>query len=235
MHQSDPNWRSRYYAAALYKMLAVSVEISNRQTLEARSARYSRTSVLAVVRPTQSTCTSPVSPASGESETLINSSPSTVGSRSSQHSSLVGHYNSSFTAPTSDSTGSPTSPSLPASPTSASGMISCPDPSCPEKFKPISGATNVLRHLKTSRAHGNGAMYYCHKEGCAKRFSRSDNLNHHIQKVHGEPAPPPTRRRGLRKRRRELDDVPEQDERAFRPDGADLVAQEFARPEGNFF
>ena len=217
MHQPDPSWRSRYYSAGLDKVLAISVEITNRRTLKARSARHSRTSVLAVVRPTQSTCTSPISAASDESHTLLNSSPSTASSLSTRHASSVGNDDSSFTAPTSNSAGSPTSsPTTPltlCSPTSTERMISCPDPSCPEKFMPTSGATNVQRHLRTSRFHGNRPSFYCHKEGCTKKYSRGDNLNHHLQEAHGEPAAQRPRRRGQRKRRRrELDDVPEQDE-----------------------
>ncbi|KAL2041813.1 hypothetical protein N7G274_005597 [Stereocaulon virgatum] len=226
MRLPNPSWRNRYYIAALDKVLAVSVEITNRRTLEARANRDSGVSVLAVVRPMLSSCSSPISTSSIESRTFVNGSPSTVRSRSSQRSFLMDNYESPTTAPTSDSIGSPTSPSLTSV---AAVVLSCP--SCPAVFRGTSANTNLKRHLKTTRAHGHTAIYNCRNEGCDGSFSRSDNLTAHIREDHGGPASVPSKRQGQRKRRRALGDVLELDESLSRPEKTFLPA-DFHRGQG---
>ena len=85
MEQQDPRWRNKYYAVAIEKVLAVSVEISNHQTLETRSAKQD-ISVLAVIRPYQSNGDSPLFVTSAESEVTEeipqSTSPSTLPSAS---------------------------------------------------------------------------------------------------------------------------------------------------------
>ena len=223
MEQQDPRWRNKYYAVTIEKVLAVSVEISNHQTLETRSAKQD-ISVLAVIRPDQSDGDPPLFVTSAESgvaesgvteeipqatspSTLPSASPSTspsmLGSSASVLSPSTDSPNSYLTSPTTVSAGSPTSPA-PQDPTA--GVLRCP--SCPKTFKPTSGTTNLQRHLRYSNAHGLVQKSECHKPGCGKTFTRTDNLNHHIRTVHNESPPVPLQRRGAMKRRRESDGTP---------------------------
>ena len=115
MEQQDSRWRNKYYAIAIDKVLAVSVEISNHQTLETMSAKQD-ISVLAVVRPHQSDGDSPLSVTSAESETTDDipqsTSPSTLPSASESTSPSTLDSSTSVSSPSTDSpntyfTGSP--------------------------------------------------------------------------------------------------------------------------------
>ena len=237
MEQPDSRWRDQYYSVAIHKVLAVSVEISNHQTLETQSARQD-ISVLAVVRPHQCDGSSPLSVTSAESETTDDmpqcilpstlpstspstsqsTSPSTLGSSSSVPSPSTDSPNSYSTSPTSVSASSLTSPA-PQNPTT--DVVRCP--LCPKTFKPTSGATNLQRHLTKSNAHGLVQKTPCHIAGCRKSFTRTDNLQNHVRTAHNESPPVPLQRRGATKRRRESDDMVDIRSKGMRPDKAVIL------------
>ena len=105
MEQQDSRWRNKYYSVAIDKVLAVSVEIRNRQTLETLSAKQD-ISVLAVVRPHQSDGDSPLSVTSAESEstdTPQSTSPSTLPSASESTSPSTLGSSTSVPSPSTDS------------------------------------------------------------------------------------------------------------------------------------
>ena len=245
MEQQDSRWRNEYYAVAIDRVLAVSVEISNHQTLETHSAKQ-YISVLAVVRPHQSDGDSPLSVTSVESETTDHTpqstSPSTLPSASKSTSPSTLGSSTSVPSPSTDSpirystdspnsystdsinshstalvTASAGSPTSPAPQNPPADVLRCP--LCPRTFKPISGATDLQRYLKCSNAHGLVQKSECHISGCGKPLTRTDNLNHHIRTVPNESPLVPLQRRGAMKRRRKSDDTADVRPKGIRPKG----------------
>ena len=116
-------------------------------------------------------------------------SPTLTGiySPATQHS-FTASPESSFSAPTPSS--------------SSTDLTRCP--LCPALFTGSARdrKSNLRRHMRTTRDHGNAVGLLCTVPGCGAEFSRSDNLGKHFKTVHGEDAGGMLRRAGARKRRR---------------------------------
>ena len=178
MHKAGPNWRDRYYATDLDTVLASAVEMNNRQRLNGMQiCRPHLVQVMAMPDTHQTRFDNIPTPSSVTSQTFTGSSPSTVAS--------TAHINDS----------SPQNhPSLTASPESS---FSAPSPSffdadvtrctlCPAVFKGSAGdrASNLRRHMRTTREHSNTVGFTCRRPGCGTIMSRSDNLKKHVKAVH---------------------------------------------------
>ena len=135
--------------------------------------------------------------------------PSPVGSHTFMGSSL-----SKVSSPTLTGDYSPTT--LPSPTTSPESSFSAPTPSstspivrrcplCPALFTGSArdSASNLRRHMRTTRDHGNAVGLVCMV--CGSTISRSDNLNKHMRTVHGDETGATLRRTGARKRRRDCD------------------------------
>lgn len=187
MHEEGPNWRDRFYATEIDEILTSLEHIDNRYRR--------RTSVNSMPEMVQTLTESIPTPSSIESQTLIGSplsaftSPTVVGGYSPPtQSSSTTSPESSFSAPTPSS--------------SRTDVERCPK--CPAVFtgSPRDRASNLRRHMRTTREHGNAVGLLCPIPGCGVTLSRSDNLGKHIKTVHGGDTDAVLRRADARKRRR---------------------------------
>ena len=72
----------------------------------------------------------------------------------------------------------------------------CYHPSCGATFKGSYQRANLERHLRTTLHHNQGAQLTC--EICLKHFTRTDNLQHHLRRIH--KVDPRLRRKNTRSR-----------------------------------
>ncbi|KAF6232232.1 hypothetical protein HO173_009615 [Letharia columbiana] len=196
MHEAGPNWRDRCYATDLDTVLASVVEMDNRQRLEHIVPRHRRdTNVNAMPGIKQTWAESVPTPSSIENQTLIGSSPSTVASPTFTTGYSPASQPSSTTSP--ESSFSAQSPSLPRT-----EVTHCP--LCPALFTGSARdrTSNLRRHMRTSRDHGNAVGLLCTMPGCGANLSRSDNLGKHIRTLHQGDTGTRLRRQGARIRRR---------------------------------
>lgn len=194
MHQVGPNWRDRYYATDLDVVLASVMEMDNRQSLDDNASRQRNKDVNAIPDTTYTWPESVSIPTSIPDRTLIGSPLSTmtdpiitcVYSPTTQPSSTTSPE-SSFSAPT------PSSSSI--------AVARCP--LCPVVF---TGSvrdrnSNLRRHMRTTRDHGNAVGLLCTVSGCGAILTRSDNLGKHIRTVHGGNTGAMLRRHGAKRRK----------------------------------
>ena len=202
MHKAGPNWRDRFYATDLDMVLASFVEKDNHQRLNHIVARHQRyTNVNAMPDDLHTWPESTPTPFSIESQTLIRSSLSTItsptftsGYSPPAQPSLTTSPGSSFSAPTPSSS-------------SSTDITRCPQ--CPALFTGSARDrnSNLRRHIRTTRDHGNEVGHLCSVSGCGKILSRRDNLNKHVRMVHGgDNTGAVLRRAGAKKKRRCAED-----------------------------
>ena len=136
-------------------------------------------------------------PSSG-TQTPINSSPSTLTSPTFTNGSSPATQSSAVTSPETYFSG--------PSPSSSSDVSHCPH--CPATFTGTlpNRLSNLRRHMRTTRDHGNIVGLLCRVPGCNAVFSRTDNLAKHVRTVH-EDNGATLKRQGARKRRRDSDDA----------------------------
>lgn len=198
MNGAGPNWRNRHYATHLDTVLALIVETENCQQLEEILPRHQQnTNSSALPRPTQRLAQGPPTLLCTESQTLVGSSPSTITSPSESspttQASSVPSPLSSFTAP---------------SPSSSSADVT----RCDICLKVFTGAlrdriSNLKRHMRTTRDHGNTVGHLCPVAGCGAVLSRSDNMGKHIRTLHQGNEGVLQRPQGARKRGRDSEDA----------------------------
>lgn len=112
-----------------------------------------------------------------ETRTPIGSLPSTTASPTHTHGFSPATQPSSTTSPVSSF--SAASPS-----TSSTDVARCP--LCPAVFTGSARdrTSNLKRHMRTTRNHGNAVGLSCTVPGCDAILSRSDNLGKHMRTVH---------------------------------------------------
>ena len=202
MYKAGPNWRDRYYATHLDMILASLVEIDNRQRFDHIIARHQHyTNAKAMPDDMQTWPESTPTPSSSQSQTLIGSSLSTITS-----TTFTGGYSPPIQPSSTTSPGSSFSAQTPSS-SSSTEITRCPQ--CPAFFTGSARDrnSNLRRHKRTMRDHGNEVGHLCSVEGCGKIFSRTDNLGKHVRTVHGgDDAGEVLRRAGAMKRRRYTED-----------------------------
>ena len=181
-------------------MVLVSVvEMDNRQRLEQVMPRYGRSNKVNQKPDTEQTLDeSNLELASTERQTLIDdASPSTI------TSSTFTNTSSPKTQPS--STATPESSFSAPSPSSNINVTHCP--LCPAQFTGSrrDRSSNLSRHMRTTRNHGNLVALLCTVPGCNAVISRSDNLGKHIRTVHKGEEHTMLRRQGARKRRKNGD------------------------------
>ena len=131
---------------------------------------------------------------SSEIQTPIGSSPCTLTSPTFTNGSSPTTQPSAVTSPETSFSG--------PLPSSSSDVLHCPH--CPGTFigSPRNRMSNLRRHMRTTRNHGNIVGLRCRVPGCNTVISRSDNLAKHRRTVHEENASATSERPGTRKRRR---------------------------------
>ena len=72
--------------------------------------------------------------------------------------------------------------SLPPTPISDDDVLYCPDPSCQASFRGSWRKANLERHQRTALHHNQTALFAC--EFCQSTFSRADNVQQHMRKIH---------------------------------------------------
>ena len=194
MHRKGSNWRDLYHATDAVAILTSLVEMDNRQRLDHLETRRRHSINVNAMHddiPARSGSTSAPSPIG--SQTVMGLSLSAVSSPT-----LTGEYSPA---------------TLPSTTTSPESSFSAPTPSspdsivrrchlCPATFtgSARNSATNLRRHMRTTRDHGNAVGLVC--TVCNSIISRSDNLGKHMRTVHGEGTGALPQRAGARKRRR---------------------------------
>ncbi len=196
MHETGPKWRDRYYATDLDVVLASVVEMDNRQRPEHCRRRYTNVNVIPDNVQTWSQSTPKPSPI--ESQTLMGSSLSAVTSPT-----FTGRY--SHVAQPSPSTSPESSFSAPTPSSSSADATRCPH--CPALFTGSARdrSSNLRRHMRTTREHGNAVGLLCTVPGCGAMLSRSDNLGKHMRTVHRADTGAMLTRAGAQKRRRDTE------------------------------
>ena len=224
MRQPDSAWRDRYYASALEKILAMSLEIENHQLMISPFARpWPDIRAFAAGKAKEPTQDSSIPNASDATAAFMDSSPSTLSSGSRDSFFWTNSEVSSMVTPTTAT--SSFSSSL-VSPSTPVDKMKCPF--CPATFAPLYGKANLQRHLRSASVHGNGTAFVCPELGCSSilRSTRKDHLKIHHQRKHQMTALVP--QRSHTKRRRDLDKVIERRSRSFGSDGSDLLEQGWA-------
>ena len=181
MLEAPRNWRENFYVADLSRILIISLEIDNgRHRASELALRGPITPPRAFAGP-QQPCESLVSSMSTDTETLINSSPSTVTSRTPIN----------VAQPAAGGGRSTLSPQSPFATWSSFASPAQPVETtyCDECFKPFTGTpqdrkSNLKRHKLTTKGHGKGATYKCSFPGCPALYRRTDYLKKHLRKVH---------------------------------------------------
>ena len=197
MRKAGSNWRDRYYATDADVVLASLIEMDNRQRHN-RPETHRRHSIDVGVMHDKIPVRSESIPA-----------PASIGSQT-----VMGLSLSAVSSPT--LTGEYSPATLPSSTTSPESSFSAPTPSstnsivrrchlCPALFTGSArdSASNLRRHMRTTRDHGNAVGLVCMV--CGSTISRSDNLGKHMRTVHGEGTGALLRRAGARKRRRDTE------------------------------
>ncbi len=199
MHEAGLNWRDRCYAIHLDTVLASIVEMDTRQRLKQIVPRHQRNPNVNPKPDSQkSTAESIRTPSSTESQTPIDSSPSTVTSPIFTIRSSPATQPSSTTSPESSFT-------APSPSSSCTDVTRCS--LCPALFTGAARdrSSNLRRHMRWTRDHGNAVGLLCTVSGCGAILSRSDNLGKHIRTVHQGDTDTMLREQGARKRRRDAD------------------------------
>lgn len=196
MHGAGLNWRDRCYATHLDTVLASVMEMDTCQQLQQIVPHHRRHPNVHAMPGIKQTCAESMpTPSCMESQTLIGSSPSIVASPT---------YTSGYSPATQPSpTTSPESSfSAPSPSFSSTDVTRCP--LCPAFFTGAARdrASNLRRHMRTMRDHGNAVGLLCTVPGCGSILSRSDNLGKHIRTVHQGDTGTMLRRQDARKRRR---------------------------------
>ena len=199
MHEAGLTWRDGYFATVLDMVLASALEMDKRQPPAQVDPYPDRKGNIHAMRRAEQISVSGISIVpSSETQTPIDSSPSTLtsptfttGSSPATQPSAVTSPETSFSAP---------------SPFSSSDVSHCPH--CPMTFTgtPRNRSSNLRRHIRTTRDHGNNVGLLCKVPGCNAVISRSDNLGKHMRTVH-ENYSATLKRQGARKRRRDSDDA----------------------------
>ena len=195
MYKAGSNWRDRYHATDLDMVLASLVEMDNRQHLDhPKTRRRHCTDVNAMHEKIQLRPESISTPSSIGSQTVMDSMLCALSSPT-----LTGEY-SPATLPSSN-TSPESSFSAPTPYSTSSNVRRCT--LCPALFTGSArdSASNLRRHMRTTRDHGNAVGLPC--TVCGSTISRSDNLGKHMRTVHGEDTGALLRRASSRKRRRD--------------------------------
>lgn len=204
MQAAGPHWRDRYHATDIDVVLASVVEMDNSQRLDHRVPHHQRSTTIDAIPDTKLIChdknISTPSPWTTKNQPLNGSSPSTVTSPT-----LTPTTGSSPATQSSPKT-SPASSFSASSPSSSSSADITRCPLCPALFTGSARdrGSNLRRHMRTTRDHGNEVGLLCTVRGCGAVLSRSDNLGKHVRTVHPGVRSEMLRRAGARKRRRGL-------------------------------
>ena len=198
MHGAGLDWRDPCYATHLETVLVSCMEMDTRQRLKEIVPRHrSHPNVNAMPDIKQTCAESIATPSCIESQTLIGSSPSIVASPTYTSGCSPATLPSSTTSPES-------SFSAPSLSLSSTDVTRCP--LCPTLFTGAARdrTSNLRRHMRTMRDHGNAVGLLCTVPGCGSILSRSDNLGKHMRTVHqGDTGT--MLRQDARKRRRDGD------------------------------
>lgn len=198
MNKAGLHWRDRHYATHLDTVLASAVEMNNRQRLQRILPRHqpdTQSNPLSDIN--QKLKESIPMPSSVERRTLIALSPFMSTSPVSPSGFSPRTQPSSITSPQSSFSASPSS--------SSTDVTHCS--LCPALFTGSlrDRSSNLRRHVRTTRNHGNMVGHMCTVPGCNVVISRSDNLGKHLRTVHEGNQSTTLRRQGARKRRRDRD------------------------------
>lgn len=197
MHEAGPNWRDRCYATHLDMVMVSIVEMAARQRLEQAVPRGSKVDEDSDTRKTLAKIN--LDPSSTERQTPVDFSPCTM------TSSTFTNASSPIIQPSATTTATPESSFSAPCPSSNTNITHCP--LCTTQFTGSrrDRSSNLRRHMRTTRNHGNFVGLLCTVPGCDAVISRSDNLVKHIRTVHEGDTSTMLRRQGARKRRRDGD------------------------------
>ena len=161
-------------------VLAISFEIDKRHRPESSSAGIETkakalSSFTTEGSPVQSTSMS----ISTENETIQDWTPTSTASASAQMSQDT--CENIVVSPVTVCDDHCSTSSLPTTPTKSAPEAHC---ECGAIFRGFSCATNLQRHRRSTKVHNNDAEFECLHSGCGKRFTRSDNMNHHFRENH---------------------------------------------------
>lgn len=202
MEQLGSNWRYPYYATAVERALAISLEMDKLQRWGSpHVTAWPSVSVLSVVRPTYAASESATAVAAAGYSPSTDGSPVSTESASSMQTSQASDHESTLTSPTTVCTDSTFAMSVPASPIPKLHEARCDE--CNTIYTGVSCGTNLQRHLRYDKPHCKVATFECFESGCGRKFGRPDNRNQHFQIAHPSNAALQLRRRGAMKRRRE--------------------------------
>ena len=194
MQKAGPDWRDRFYATDLEKVLAISQEIDNRHKKFATGKAILRKRP-PCSDPRQSHQERDPSPGRKIITSSIDSLPATlIPDMPTPLSQSTASHSSSMSP---DSSFSQTSPT-PSTSTNSTQTTVCD--LCKATFTGEYQKSNYDRHMRTSKQHGGTSGLLCPIEGCGAELFRSDNLAKHMRKAHQKMTP--LRRQGGNRRRK---------------------------------
>ena len=183
MEQADGRWRNRYYAAALDRICLISLRIDqSRDEGWTCSDDWPNVNLHSLQGSNQATgqWQTPLTPTTRASLTAW--SPTSTVSTTSLGSSNKSNWDSNAISPGTQYNEMASCFSAPQSPSPNLNEARCD--LCNATFKGASRFSNLQRHLRSTKVHGGLAKLSCEQPGCEKKFTRSDNLSHHVQVAH---------------------------------------------------
>ena len=200
MHEAGLDWRDRYFATHLDVVLASALEMDKRRPPVQISPYPDRKGDINAMRRTEQLSVDGIPElSSSETQTPVDSSPSTLTSPTFTNWSSPTTQHSATTSPETSFSG--------PSPPSSSDVSHCLH--CSKIFigSLRNRSSNLRRHMRTTRDHGSIVGLQCRVPGCNTVISRSDNLAKHMRTVHEDNNSATLKRRDARKRKRGGDTV----------------------------
>ena len=181
MRGIDLNWRDRFHAATLDRVLTIALELDRGQKSESSNADLWSDAGAPILATSEVTSVwSPGLTSSAEKENTLDRSPISTASTSSKPMSQSTQDSFAF-SPTTDNSEQALVLSPPPTPTKVAQEARC---DCGKIFRGSSCATNMQRHRRSTKMHNEFAQFECLQSGCDARFTRSDNRNHHHREKH---------------------------------------------------